>query len=118
MKRPTRRGILLLPLVAGGLGIALACGPPTSGRTAAELFGEHCARCHGAEGRGEPAALSLSPALDLTRSTMVRRRARGLIFQRISDGYGSMPGFSHKLPRGDVDLLLEFVLTFGKSEEN
>ena len=45
---------------------------------------------------------------------MVARRARGLIYQRITQGYGSMPGFGHRLERGDVEALTELVLAFQK----
>ena len=98
---------------AAAVALALAvagCGAPTSGKSAAELYGEHCTRCHGADGRGDPRALSLSPNSDLTHSRLLRQRARGPIFLRITQGYGSMPGFAHKLERGDVDLLVDYVL--------
>jgi cytochrome c553 len=86
------------------------CGPPTSGLSAVELYGEHCARCHGRDGRGDPRALSLSPNADLSRSEILRQRSRGQIYLRITQGYGSMPAFSHKLERGDVELLVDYVL--------
>lgn len=86
------------------------CGPPTSGLSAAELYGEHCARCHGRDGRGDPRALGLSPNADLSRSEILRQRSRGQIYLRITQGYGSMPAFSHKLERGDVELLVDYVL--------
>ncbi len=86
------------------------CGPPTSGLSAAELYGEHCARCHGDQGRGDPRALGLSPNVDLSRSELLRKRSRGQVFLRITQGYGSMPAFSHKLERGDVELLVDYVL--------
>jgi len=89
---------------------ATGCGAPTSGRSAAELYGEHCARCHGADGRGDPRARTLSPNSDLSRSALVHRRARGPIYLRITQGYGSMPAFAHKLERGDLDLLVDYVL--------
>lgn len=88
----------------------VACGPPSSGRSSTELYGEHCTRCHGDDGRGDPRALALSPNSDLSRSAIVRRAERGPIYLRISQGYGSMPAFSHKLQRGDIDLLVEHVL--------
>lgn len=94
------------------LAMSAACGAPTSGKSAAELYGEHCARCHGDEGRGDPRALALSPNSNLRRSALIRARARGPIFLRISQGYGSMPAFSHKLERGDIDLLVDYVLEF------
>ncbi|MEO8196239.1 MAG: cytochrome c [Thermoanaerobaculia bacterium] len=113
--RPQPRGDSGSRPAAGIAALAVAltvagCGAPTSGKSAAELYGEHCTRCHGADGRGDPRALSLSPNSDLTRSRLVRRRARGPIFLRITQGYGSMPGFAHKLERGDVDLLVDYVL--------
>ena len=103
------------PRGAAAAAVALAlsvagCGAPTSGKSGAELYDEHCTRCHGADGRGDPRALSLSPNSDLTRSRFVRQRERGPIYLRITQGYGSMPGFAHKLERGDVDLLVDYVL--------
>ncbi len=89
---------------------AAGCGPPTSGKSAVELYGEHCARCHGEDGRGDPRALALAPGSDLSRSALVRNRKRGPIHLRISHGSGSMPAFSHKLELGDIDLLVDYVL--------
>ena len=102
--RRSRTGVFALALAVAG------CGAPNSGKSGAELYAEHCARCHGADGRGDPRALGLSPNSDLMRSSLVRRRARGPIYLRITQGYGSMPGFAHKLERGDVDLLIDYVL--------
>ena len=96
-------------MTAAGASLS-ACGPPTSGRSAAELYGEHCARCHGADGHGDARARALAPNSDLSRSPAVRRRARGVIYRRITQGNGSMPGFGHKLERGDVELLVDYVL--------
>lgn len=102
--RRSHTGVIALALAVAG------CGAPNSGKSGAELYAEHCTRCHGADGRGDPRALGLSPNSDLTRSNLVRRRARGPIYLRITQGYGSMPGFAHKLERGDVDLLVDYVL--------
>ena len=106
--------ILGAALAAVGLLAAAACGSPTSGKSATELYAENCMRCHGEDGRGDPRQLTLAPNLDLTRSVMVARGARGPIYLRITQGYGSMPAFGHKLERGDVELLVEFVLRFQK----
>jgi len=93
--------------------LAAACGPPTSGLSAEELWSANCQRCHGADGRGERVQRALAPKLDLTASPLVRERQRGPIYQRISYGYGTMPGFAHKLERGDLELLTEYTLRFG-----
>ncbi len=107
-------------LPGAAIAIALAadaCGPPTSGKSAGALYDEHCVRCHGADGRGDPRALTLAPNSDLARSALVRKRARGPIYLRISQGYGSMPAFSHKLERGDIDLLVDYVLELPSHEQ-
>ena len=87
----------------------VACGPPTSGKPVGELWREQCSQCHAEDGRGLPAWRGLAPRVDLTASELVREDARGLVFQRIAYGYGSMPGFGHKLERGDLELLTQFV---------
>lgn len=98
-------------LAVAALALA-ACGAPRSGRSAEELWGEHCLRCHGEDGRGRAVQRGLDPGLDLTASRMVANRTRGLVFQRIAYGYGAMPGFAHKLELGDLELLTDFVLRF------
>jgi mono/diheme cytochrome c family protein len=92
------------------LGGLAGCGSPTSGKSAVELYDEHCLRCHGADGHGDPRAVALAPLADLSRSLLVQKKARGPIYLRITQGYGAMPGFSHKLERGDVELLIDYVL--------
>lgn len=95
-----------------GAALALGCGPETSGVPVAELYREHCAGCHGEDGRGHPARRRLEPRLDLGRSEILRERSRGLAFQRIAYGYSTMPGFAHKLPQGDIEHLVAFVEQF------
>jgi len=93
--------------------LAAGCGPPTSGQSAEELWREHCRNCHGDDGRGDRARRALAPRLDLTRSPLVRGGQRGPIYQRISYGYATMPGFVHKLERGDLELLTDYTLGLG-----
>jgi len=109
---PRPCGLLALIALA-----AFGCGAPTSGKSAAELYGEHCARCHGSDGRGDVRISALSPKVNLSRSALVAQRARGPIYLRITQGYGSMPAFSHKLERGDVDLLVDYVLELDAPSE-
>lgn len=81
--------------------------------TPAELYAEHCASCHGADGRGDARRRGFYPQLDLTASELVRRGEDGLVYRRIAYGYGAMPGFRHRL---DVDQMLgltDYTLDFG-----
>ena len=91
-----------------------ACAPERSGASAEQLWQEQCARCHGADGTGIRALRGLEPKLDLSRSTMVAKRDRRQIYQRVANGTVTMPGFAHKLPQGDIELLVEFVERIGK----
>ena len=105
----------LAPAVLAALLAALAgCGPERSGASAEQLWREHCARCHGDDGSGTRALLGLEPKLDLSRSEMVLKRDRRRIYQSIANGSVTMPGFSHRLPQGDIELLVEFVEKVGK----
>jgi mono/diheme cytochrome c family protein len=79
-----------------------------------ELWSENCARCHGSDGRGAVALRALSPRIDLTSSPAIAAGDRLRVYQRISYGYGTMPGFAHKLERGDLELLADHSLAFGR----
>jgi mono/diheme cytochrome c family protein len=119
MKARSRRGAGIPKMTLAVAAVAIpalsaACGSPSSGLPADALYAEHCARCHGDDGTGDPRQHRLAPGIDLTRSGMVAHEARGLIYQRISRGYGAMPGFAHRLERGDIEALTAFVLRFEK----
>ena len=105
MRPATCAGAILALTLAGA-----ACGPPTSGIPVEELWSEHCQRCHGADGGGNPAQKGLDPEVDLLSSKMVANGTRGLIYQRIAYGYQAMPAFRHKLEQGDLEMLAQFVL--------
>ncbi len=78
----------------------------------AEIYSAQCARCHGADGKGDPRSVGLYPRLDLTTSRLVRAgsTARGAIYLRIADGYDAMPGFSAKLDTAAIETLIDYVL--------
>ena len=109
MKRAPARGAALglLALLAPAL-----AGCATGERDAGELYGAHCARCHAADGRGDRRSLGLYPELDLTASPLVRAgaRARGLLYRRINEGYGAMPGFGDCLQTADVQRVVDYIL--------
>jgi mono/diheme cytochrome c family protein len=91
---------------------AAACGPPQD-RTAKELYPEYCARCHGADGKGDPRNVNLYPALNLTQSKLVGRDARFMIYRRIAQGYGPMPGFAHRLSPVEIGRLTDYTTKLG-----
>ncbi len=110
----------LLPLAVAALGLAAAlsttaCGGAPSDRTAEQLYPEFCARCHGADGKGDPRNVNLYPGLDLTHSKLVGRDARFLIYRRIAAGYGPMPGFAHRLSQLEIGRLTDYTTKLGSA---
>ncbi len=98
----------LLPAL--GLLLLAGCEQGPEQRDAAGLYRHYCARCHGASGEGDRRNVNLYPGLDLTRSEMVRKKADGIIYRRIAQGYGPMPGFAHRLSPEEVRALVDFTL--------
>lgn len=109
-------------------GLYLEPAVPTSfrisatGRTVAdiarggELFGTHCAACHGGDARGRGSAATGDPVWppDLS-APLFRRRSDGELFWSIGqgvrrpDGRLSMPGFASRIEDGDLWRLVDYV---------
>ncbi|MGH9361103.1 MAG: c-type cytochrome [Thermoanaerobaculia bacterium] len=111
-----RRASLFTPLAV--LLLLAACEKAPQGRDPEKLYARYCARCHGAEGKGDPRNVALYPGLDLTRSQMIRKRSRGVIHRRIAQGYGPMPGFGHRLSPEEVQALVDFCLELQHGSDN
>jgi len=99
----------ILPALLLGV-LPLLAGCARKQPTAPELYELYCARCHGEGGRGDARSLNLYPNLDLLRSQMVRQGDRGIVRRRIAEGYGPMPGFSHRLSGEEIEGLVDFTL--------
>lgn len=93
----------------------LAC---DGGPTPAQLYTEHCASCHGADGRGDPRRRGFYAGLDLTASPLVQEGRDGLVYRRIAYGYGAMPGFQHKLDTNQLLGLTEYTLQFSATRSS
>jgi cytochrome c oxidase cbb3-type subunit 3 len=92
----------------------LACAPDVSPEAARGLWEEECASCHGDDARGAPALRGLQPRLDLTRSEIVVGGSTELAYERIALGYGTMPGFAHRLDHEQIKALVEYLSTLVK----
>ncbi len=92
-------------------GIFLGCSDPWDEERARGLWQEHCVRCHGGDGRGVAQMAVLSPRVDLFQSPMVQRGplAGRAIRSAIAEGYGTMPGFGHRLDDEELNLLTGWV---------
>ena len=93
--------------------LAAACGPKIGGREPAALYADYCARCHGADGRGDPEKIRRNPDLDLTASDWTAPGARAEVRERIASGHGSMPAFAKKLSAEELEGLVDLVLALG-----
>jgi mono/diheme cytochrome c family protein len=85
-----------------------------------ELFNRNCARCHGADGRGDTPSGHLFKAPDFTDAEWWKKNS-GITTSRnlrsvVAHGKAGMPGFGKKLTRAQINLLLERVRSFRKSE--
>jgi mono/diheme cytochrome c family protein len=79
-----------------------------SNARADDLFKTNCARCHGADGRGD------TP--DFTDSEWWQKHSditstRSLV-SIVTKGKGGMPGFGKKLKNSDIKLLVNYVRRF------
>jgi len=103
------RALPLAALLALSTALA-ACGPPTGNRPPEELYPQYCAKCHGADGKGDPRQVNLYPNLNLTTSKLTGRGAHLAVYTRIAQGYGPMPGFSHRLSADEMNHLADYSM--------
>ena len=94
-------------------------GQSAKARTAArvdDLFRSNCARCHGADGRGDTPLGHTYNAPDFTDAEWWQKHSditsTGSLISIVSRGKGGMPAFGKKLSRGDIKLLVNHVRRF------
>ncbi len=81
-----------------------------------DLYRSNCARCHGAEGRSDTPLGRTFNAPDFTDQKWWQEHAaiantRSLV-AIVTNGKGSMPGFSKKLNRSEINNLVTYVRRF------
>ncbi len=82
---------------------------------AAALFTQNCARCHGADGRGETAlGKSLETPNFADAEWWEKHRSDKRLVASITHGHGSMPAFGKKLSREDITALAAYVRRFNR----
>jgi mono/diheme cytochrome c family protein len=79
-------------------------------------FQNHCVRCHGANGRGEPMRAALPEIPDFTNRTWQDSRKDVRLMGSILQGRGkSMPPFADRIGAGDARDLVALIRTFSRS---
>jgi len=111
----TKYGIFLLFAAAAATlfhpvnGSARLQEAPSVPTSPAEIYAEHCAKCHGTDGRARTAKGKRSGATDFT-SDWNRDESRGI--RIVTNGKGEMPGFKGKLSAQEIRGVFEHVLKF------
>jgi mono/diheme cytochrome c family protein len=75
-------------------------------------FKQHCAKCHGTDGRGRTVEGEIAGAQDFADQDWRQRVEEQRIINSITHGRGQMPAFEKKLSKEQIKSLAAFVLTF------
>ena len=85
-----------------------------------DLFRTNCARCHGADGRGDTPLGHTYNSPDFTDSEWWQKHSditstKSLVLI-VTKGKGGMPGFGKKLKSSDIKLLVNYVRKFRRAK--
>ena len=82
---------------------------------AKQLFKERCARCHGADGRGQTVVGGMLDAPNFTDKAWWNDVEDERLIDSVRNGKGGMPKFGKKLTDQQIALLVTYVRRFDKS---
>jgi mono/diheme cytochrome c family protein len=77
---------------------------------ARKVYMNNCARCHGADGRGQTELGIINDTPDLT-AAHIKRMSSQRITRVIAGGTDSMPGFGKKLSKAEIASLVGYIRT-------
>jgi mono/diheme cytochrome c family protein len=82
---------------------------PATLRVGRDLYGTHCAGCHGAQGEGNgPAASGLDPRPPNLKA-MAKLHSDGDLAWKIAQGRGAMPGWKNRLSPKQIWSLVHYL---------
>jgi mono/diheme cytochrome c family protein len=81
-----------------------------------ELFKQNCARCHGADGRGETPSGQQFNAPDFTDPDWWKENntSNRSLAATVARGKDEMPAFGKKLTKSEINALVKYVRSFRK----
>ena len=89
---------------------------PRAGEPVGNLFRNNCARCHGADGRGDTPLGHTYNTPDFTDAEWWQKHSNitgtGSLISIVTHGKGGMPAFGKKLTRPQIRLLVSHVRKF------
>ena len=80
----------------------------------ASTYKTYCVSCHSQDGRGTPTGKSLHIA-DF-HSAQVQQQSDAQLAAVIAEGRGNMPAFGTRLSKDQIDALVKYVRTLGRSK--
>jgi mono/diheme cytochrome c family protein len=89
----------------------------SGGKQAAKIetvYRQNCARCHGADGRGETSLGKIYGSPNLTDADLHARFSNKELSAIITSGQGGMPGFKKTLSKAEIAALVTYVRRFKK----
>jgi len=94
----------------------LIVGPVALGQSSpgAATFKGKCQLCHGADGTGNTTLGKQLQAANL-RSKDVQKKTNAELHKAVHDGNGNMPPFAEQLSDSEIDQVIKFVRTLGKT---
>jgi mono/diheme cytochrome c family protein len=112
---------LRMALVAAVLGLAAGCTSPGDDPglpvpvDPALIYTQMCARCHGADGRGDPQIKQQLPVRDFSDPAFRARASNDDVARVIMTGKGQMPSFGGMLSQPKIQSLSGYVRRLGKA---
>lgn len=73
------------------------------------VYDARCARCHGADGRGQTTMGQMTEAPDLTDAKWRATRSRARMVESVTRGRGQMPAFSKRLTKDEIAAAVAYV---------
>jgi mono/diheme cytochrome c family protein len=83
----------------------------TKGKNTAALYKQHCAKCHGADGKGIESLKSVDVP-DFTDAKWQAARTDKQIIEGIAEGKNIMPGFKDAVSKEEINALAQHVRAF------
>jgi mono/diheme cytochrome c family protein len=121
--RPSRLAPLAWALAAlAGASVVAGCTNPADDPglpvavDPAVIYAQTCARCHGADGRGDPQVRQQIPVRDFTDPAFLARAGSEDIARVIMAGKGQMPSFGSMLSQPKIQSLSGYVRRLGKGQ--
>ena len=100
---------------AGALAPQVKVISPAQLNRAKQIFKESCAKCHGADGRGQTVMGGVLEIPDFTDKAWWKDVEDERLKESVRNGKGGMPRFGKKLSADQIDLLVAYVRRFDKS---